>query len=156
MQIKLCWQHNFLLFQVFAGGKAVALAEALAEVAGIGKAGAEGNLGYAEVGGLQQLGSMAQSELLDEVDGGKACLAFNLLEEGRARHAHLGSNGVDVELGVGQVLADDAVQAVNELVAFVGLRRQLGQSLADVYLVAHTVHLEYGTDDEAGNEQGNA
>ena len=44
------------------------------------------------------------------------------------------------------------MQAVNEVVSIVGLRRQLGQSLTDVYLVAHTVHLQNGAHNEPGNE----
>ena len=97
---------------------------------------------------------MAEAELLDEVYGGKAGQGFHLLIECGARESHLGGHLVDIELAVGDVLADDVVQAVDELVAGVGLGGQTGQSLADVYLVAHAGHLQHGADDEPGDERG--
>ena len=65
-------------------------------------------------------------------------MAFYLFIEGRARESHLCCNGIDIELRIRNVLADDAVQTVNELIAFVGLGDKLGQSLADIDFINET------------------
>ena len=70
-----------LLLQILTRRHAIALSEALAEVAWVSKTRTEGYLGYAEMGSLQKFSSMTQSKFLDEIDGCKASQMLHLLIE---------------------------------------------------------------------------
>ena len=147
MGIVLMISMSLLLVDVFAGRHSEALAEALTKIAGIFETRAIGYFRDVHIGRLQELSGMTEAELFDEVDRGKACNAFHLLVERRARNTHLCSHIVNIEITVGYVRTNDAVQTINELIAFVWLRGQFSQSLTDIDFVAHAVHLQDGADD---------
>ena len=144
-----------LLVDVFAWWHSIAFAETFAEVSSIAEARTIGHFCDAVISGLQQFGSVGESELFDKVNRSKTCLWLYFFIESRTRKSHLLCPVVDIEVDVGNVFADDSVQAVDKFIGIIGLCGEFSQSLTNLYLVTHTIHLQNGANDNPCDEQNN-
>ncbi len=63
---------------------------------------------------------LAETEQTDQLDGGVVGEGFDLAVELGAAQAHFGGEGIDVDVGVADALAEDGEEAVVEVGVYTG------------------------------------
>ncbi len=106
----------WLCIHIFAGGHAVELLEDGGEGGGVVETAGIHDFGDVHVLHRQQLGSLLQTDVADEVMGCLTCQLLHLAMQVDTRDAYLLGYAVDAEVGVADVLVDDLHDSIEQLV----------------------------------------